>query len=108
MAETYESRLALTQRTGRVMRWFRWDRDGDVIRDIARAVVALDIEACIGHGYRDRRPRALPKAQVAEALRWLRLAKELGLIEPTATAGRLRDTTGDSAAILTRIEEAQR
>ena len=108
MPETYESRRDLTERTQRVMRWFRWDRDGDVIRDVARAVVALDIEACIGHGYRDRRPRTLPKSQVAEALRWLHLAKELGLIEPTPAARRLLDTGGDSAAILTRIEGAQR
>ncbi len=104
----YQDRRDLIQRTQSLMRWMRWDRDGDDIRNVARAVVALDIEACLGHGYRERRPSALPEAPMSEALKWLVLAKELGLIEVSSIGLRLGDTTGDSDATLDRIEAAQR
>lgn len=100
-------RVRLRVRLDRVRRWFRWDRDGDEIRDVARAVVALDVECAIANGRRHRRPSTLPAAAVRDALRVLVLAKEANLIATTPTAGRLRDTTGGSFTILGRLEEAQ-
>lgn len=103
----YLYRVALTERTSRMRRWFRWDRDGDTIRDVARAVVALDVECAIASGRRHRRPTTLPSVAVRDALRVLVLAKEANLIATTPTAVRLGDTTGGSFAILGCLEEAQ-
>lgn len=100
-------RVRLHTRLDRVRRWFRWDRDGDVIRDVARAVVALRVENALASGRRARRPSVLPNRMVGEAISVLVAAKEANLIDVTTTAHRLRDTTGRSDVIVNRIEEAQ-
>lgn len=100
-------RIHLHARLDRVRRWFRWDRDGDTIRDIARTVVALRVEASLASGRRVRRPGVLPNRMVREAIDVLVAAKEANLIAPTATAYRLGDTTGRSDQIVDRLEVAQ-